>query len=300
MNSSDSNKQVLSTDNNFSQQQDESKVDCDDTKNQIKGIIFDFDGVLSSFLIRLGWPIVSAALMVKPDLTENKIVESSLEIFNIVSTLDKKPKNTSLMKFAFQIGKKLGMSNFQAFKFIFTLLIMYARSRKKIVPKIGVREVLREVLAQDYKIVLLTNTSTKVISAAMEKIPELKEFDLILTRDDIEKIKPDASGFFKALKLLDLRADEVISIGDQASDLIAGNKAGVTSIAISSKNMKPMKPMLEEQNPAFIIRDLRELPNILRFLRDCIIEDIRHTVDLTETSLHEYLSDNDSNYTLGP
>ena len=260
------------------------------TNSQIKAIIFDFDGVISSFVVRLGWPLMQSVYMVKPDITEKQVTESSLEVFSMLTTLDKKPKNTSLAKFSFQMGKKMGMTNFQALKFIITTVIMYAKSRMNIVPTIGVRSVLRELLAQDYKVILLTNTSRKVIKKATEKIPEINEFDLILTRDDIDKIKPDASGFFKALEIMNLKASEVISIGDQASDIIAGKRAGIRTVAVVEKQMAHSRPHLQEQNPDFFLRDMRDLPSLLKFLRDCIIEDIRTTIDLNEMSLNEYIT----------
>jgi len=260
--------------------------------SQIKAIIFDFDGVLSSFVVRLGWPLIQSIKMVKPEITEKQISASSLEVFSMMTTLDKKPKNTSLAKFSFQMGKKMGMTNFQALKFIFTTVIMYAKSRMNIVPNAGVQEVLRELLAQDYKVILLTNTSRKVINKASEKIPEIKDFDLILTRDDIDKIKPDASGFLKALEIMNLKACEVLSIGDQATDIIASKRAGIKSIAVTEKEMAHSRPHLQQQNPDFFLRDMRDLPALLTFLRDCIIEDIRTTIDLNEMSLSEYKAQN--------
>lgn len=260
------------------------------SNSQIKAIIFDFDGVLSSFVVRLGWPLMQSVYMVKPDITEKQVTESSLEVFSMLTTLDKKPKNTSLAKFSFQMGKKMGMTNFQALKFIVTTVIMYAKSRMNIVPTVGVRSVLRELLAQDYKVILLTNTSRKVIKKATKKIPEINDFDLILTRDDIDNIKPDASGFFKVLKIMNLKASEVLAIGDQASDIIAGKRAGIKTVAVVEKQMAHSRPHLQEQNPDFFLRDMRDLPSLLKFLRDCIIEDIRTTIDLNEMSLSEYIT----------
>ena len=260
--------------------------------SQIKAIIFDFDGVLSSFVVRLGWPLIQSIKMVKPEITEKQISDSSLEVFSLLTTLDKKPKNTSLAKFSFQMGKKMGMTNFQALKFIITTVIMFLKSRMNIVPTIGVREVLQELLAQDYKVILLTNTSRKVINKASKTIPEIKEFDLILTRDDIDNIKPDASGFFKALEIMNLKACEVLSIGDQASDIIASKRAGIKTVAVTERQMAHSRPHLQQQNPDFFLRDMRDLPALLKFLRDCIIEDIRTTIDLNEISLSEYKAQN--------
>ena len=253
--------------------------------SKIKGIIFDFDGVISSFHARIGWPITSAALRVKPDITRDQIYDMALNVLTMLSSIDQDDSKRTLVKFIFQVGRNFGMSNFQTLKFMITMFIIYRKNRKTVVPNIGVREVLKEILAQDYKLILLTNTSQGIIDIAREKIPEINEFDLILTRDDVKVLKPNAIGLIKAMDILGLEADEVIHIGDQASDIIAGKRAGTMTIAVNDELMDFYKQHLRDENPDFIIRDLRQLPKILVFLRDCIIEDIRKTIDLTENPL---------------
>jgi HAD superfamily hydrolase (TIGR01509 family) len=254
--------------------------------SDIKGIIFDFDGVLSSFNMRLSRPLIKAALMVKPDITKEDIRKASIEVLSSMAKFESANK-TTLAKFIFNTGRNFGMTNLQALKFIATTAIMYLKNRKNIVPLLGVRKVLQAMLQARYKIVLVTNASRRIIDVAQEKIPEIKQFDLILTRDDVDKMKPSASGFIKALKVLNLKNDEVIAIGDQASDIIAGKAAGIKTIAINNE-MKIVKDQLKNHNPDFLIDDIRDLPHILMFLRDRIIEDIRTTIDLTEGKLQDY------------
>lgn len=263
--------------------------------SKIKGIIFDFDGVLSSFHARIGWPITSAAIRVKPDITREQILDMALTALTMLSSIDENSSKTFLLKFIFGVGKKFGMSNFQTLKYMITLGIIYRKNRKTVVPNVGVREVLREILAQDYKVILLTNTSQGIIDIAKEKIPEIKEFDLILTRDDIKVLKPNAIGLIKAMEVLGLEADEVITIGDLASDIIAGKRAGTMTVAVNDEIMDFYKQNLRDENPDFIIRDLRQLPNLLKFLRDCIIEDIRTTIDLTEKPFPEDFNTSEKN-----
>jgi len=259
--------------------------------SEIKGVILDFDGVLSSFEVRIGYPIFNAALMVKSDIKEEQIQKASLKVLKMLTTIDSMPKKTSLLKFAFQLGKEVGMTNFQSLRFVVTSFIVYMKQHHTIIPTAGVREALKELMAENYKIILLTNTTKKVIDIATKKIPEIKDFDLILTRDDIEKVKPNVSGFNKALEIMELKPDEVISVGDQASDILASKRAGIRTIAVNSENLKHFKPLLQEFNPEFIIRDMRQLPTLLKSIRDLIIEDIRTTIDLTEKSIHEYFTD---------
>jgi len=270
------------------------------SNQQIKGIIFDFDGVLSSFQARIGDPIAHAALMIKKDITKELMTEISLEMFEYLTTIEQHPSITTLAKFAFSVGRRLGMTTFQAIKFVATSAIIFMKNRKQIVPRTGVRRVLRELLAEDYKLILLTNSNDSIIEAALEKIPEIKEFDLVLTRDDTKTIKPNAKGFFQAMEILGLDPDEIISVGDQASDLIASKKAGIKTIAIFDQGMEFTKPHLLEEEPNFIIQDFIQIPNLLVFLRDSIIEDLRATIDLTEKTLQEYITENNIGTTPGP
>ncbi|HUT80183.1 MAG TPA: HAD family hydrolase [Candidatus Bathyarchaeia archaeon] len=257
----------------------------------IKGIIFDFDGVLSSFQNRIGYPITSAALMIKKDISKDLMTEASLEIFENLTKIEKHPSKTNFIKMSFNMGKRLGMTNFQAFRFVGTVGIIYAKNRKRIIPRKGARKVLREILSEDYKVILITNSSRRIINAAEKEIPELKEFDLILTRDEMKSIKPSSIGFYKAMNILGLDPDEMISIGDQASDIIASRKAGIRTIAMFDQEMEFTKPQIVNENPNFIIQDIIQLPKLLVFLRDCIIEDIRTTIDFTERSLTDFINE---------
>ncbi|MBN1329253.1 MAG: HAD-IA family hydrolase [Candidatus Heimdallarchaeota archaeon] len=267
----------------------------------IKGIIFDFDGVISSFQNRIGYPITCAALMIKKDISKELMTEASLEIFDNLTKIEKHPSKTSFIKLSFNMGKKLGMTNFQAFRFVVTVAIIYAKNRKRIIPRKGARQVLREILSEDYKVVLITNSSRSIINAAEKEIPEIKEFDLVLTRDEMKSIKPSSIGFYKAMDILGLDPDEMISIGDQASDIIASRKAGIRTIAMFDQEMEFTKPQIVNENPNFIIKDIIQLPKLLVFLRDCIIEDIRTTIDLSDKSLTEFIAESSKAITpIGP
>ena len=67
--------------------------------SKIKGIIFDFDGVLSSFHARIGWPITSAAIRVKPDITREQIYDMALTALTMLSSIDEDSSKTFLLKF---------------------------------------------------------------------------------------------------------------------------------------------------------------------------------------------------------
>jgi HAD superfamily hydrolase (TIGR01509 family) len=259
--------------------------------SDIKGIILDFDGVLSSFEERIGTPLINSALKVKKDISDDNIKRGSLKVLRMLTTIDSMPKKTTLAKFVYKMGREVGMTRLQSLRFVITSAIVYKRQHHTIIPTIGVHDALKELINDNYKIILLTNTSNKVIKKASEKIPEINDFDLILTRDAIKKLKPDPAGFHKALEVMGLKPEEVVSVGDQASDILASKRAGIRTVAVNNDKLRHFKPQLIEFNPEFIIEDMRQLPELLRSIRDKIIEDIKMTIDLTEKSLHDYFVD---------
>ena len=268
---------------NYSTTQESIKLPLSRTKDEIKGIIFDFDGVLISFEIRFGWPFLQTIKKVKPDIKREEITETMLKAFNYM-TCNKHIKRKDFMKFLFFIGENLGLTKIQLIKMLLIFSFQYKKNNGKLVPQIGVREVLRELLASEYQIALVTNSRRKTIEKAMEIIPELKEFDIIITTDDVENAKPNPEGFKRVLQYFKLEPHEVLSIGDQASDLVVGNKVGTKTVAISYEYMNHLKEHFLEYNPNYLLDDLRDLP-LLITLGKYLNRSKQTTIDLTEETL---------------
>jgi HAD superfamily phosphatase (TIGR01668 family) len=89
---------------------------------------------------------------------------------------------------------------------------------------------LREALALEYRICLLTNASKK----RTEKIA--RQYDLHYLSS---AFKPRKKAFLCALQLIGLRADEVLVIGDQVfTDVLGGNRAGCYTILVPALSPK--------------------------------------------------------------
>lgn len=60
-----------------------------------------------------------------------------------------------------------------------------------------------------------------------------KYFDVFIALDDMEKPKPDPEGINKAIEKLGVNKEDVIFVGDNKSDYLAGKASGVTTALIS-------------------------------------------------------------------
>lgn len=250
---------------------------------KIKGVIFDFDGVLVSIETRFGRPLLQALKSVQSNINREQIVEGMLKVFNFM-TLEQHSGGLNFIKLFFRIGKNIGLTRRQVAKFVLLFWIGYKKNKEKIVLTYGARDVIKELVEKKYKIILITNSGNKTISKAMKKFPELQLFDLVISRDDVLKSKPHPEGFLRALNELDLLPEEIISIGDQASDIIVGKKVGTKTIAISYEYINHLKEHFLDYKPNYIIQDIRDLSLVLTIEESLLLPENEKTFDLTTTS----------------
>ncbi|MCK5045300.1 MAG: hypothetical protein KAS22_01895, partial [Candidatus Heimdallarchaeota archaeon] len=84
--------------------------------SKISGILLDFDGVLSSIVVRLGWPFYHALKKVKPNARKMEILYS----LNDIMTMYLKEENRNLFyvpKMVIKISRNLQLNYFQMFRF---------------------------------------------------------------------------------------------------------------------------------------------------------------------------------------
>ncbi len=96
-----------------------------------------------------------------------------------------------------------------------------------------IMELLRDLKSNGYQLALIT---------ASEKVPALmllkkegieKFFDLILTRDDCQKTKPDPLPYLEALRLLGITREEAFIFEDSEAGIQAAKNSGIPFKAVN-------------------------------------------------------------------
>ena len=90
-------------------------------------------------------------------------------------------------------------------------------------------EVLDRLGGDGYKLGLVTNIGQVALSTALDKFDLTERFDIVVSRNDVARLKPDPGGLFIALDRLNTTADQVIFIGDSVNDIEAAAAAGIFS-----------------------------------------------------------------------
>ncbi len=97
----------------------------------------------------------------------------------------------------------------------------------------GIGEALGFLHAGGYRLVIITNKDLEIAEVVIESCLPRALFDIIIGVDGDTPPKPDPTGSLRALKVLGLKAEEVILIGDSDVDLATAGAAGFSSAAVS-------------------------------------------------------------------
>ena len=86
--------------------------------------------------------------------------------------------------------------------------------------------------------------------------------DVLLTRDDVKKVKPDPEHLLTALKLLDSEPKRSIMVGDHVTDIIAGKGADMKTAWLRRPNTNPIS---DDISSDFVLSEIPKLLEILVF-----------------------------------
>ena len=87
-----------------------------------------------------------------------------------------------------------------------------------------------------------------------------KFFELILTGDDVARLKPDPEAFIKAMEILKIEKSDTIIVGDTDSDILAGKSAGISTIGVTYGFHGER---INDSNPDFVVDDISEIVPII-------------------------------------
>lgn len=124
----------------------------------------------------------------------------------------------------------------------------------------GIEPMLEKLKAENYNLAIVT---TKFLSSAQPSIDYFnlgRFFDVIITLEDTLYHKPDAAPVIEALSHFD-DVDKSIMIGDNTSDIMAGNNAGILSAGVAWSIKK--RKTLSAANPTYMLETPEDIFTII-------------------------------------
>lgn len=215
-----------------------------------KAILFDFEGTLVDFQWKM-----------------DEAVEETLEA---LSTFGFAPDTLSgcdyaaLFNVAMEESEKLGLPVERVRKKIEKIYDRYDMDAlSRWTPKDDVAYVLDNLRNRNILTSLVTNAGEKAVSLLLRRFDLDRMLKPIITRNSVNKLKPDGEGIHRALGALRVRGKDTLFVGDSVTDILASKQAGVEIVIIPGGENQLEE--IEAYGPDFIVGGLSEiLPKIFK------------------------------------
>ena len=119
----------------------------------------------------------------------------------------------------------------------------------------GVPELLERLQQQGIKVGIVTRNCRAAVEHILRRDP--LAYDALLTRDDVEAVKPDPEHLLTALRLLEVEPRRALMVGDHPMDVRAGRLVGAKTVAVLT-GYSPLE-RFEPENPDLILKQIGEL-----------------------------------------
>lgn len=125
----------------------------------------------------------------------------------------------------------------------------------------GTRETLLYLRSRFARLAVLTNSGRKAAYAVLQRGRIFGCFDFVLTREDVDTMKPSPDGVLKAVQRFSLPKEEIYYVGDGILDIIAAKKAGLRIVSVATGIYS--SGQLRANGADFVIPSLKQLPALL-------------------------------------
>ncbi len=186
--------------------------------DSVRAILFDFDGTLIQqsidfdFMRRVVLDIASGYGVA----TEPLVTMSVLELIDRATD--------ELMRTDGHRGRAL----FQEAHRAVLGIELAAAERARAFP--GVPDMLRHLRRHGFRVGIVTRNCRAAVERVLDRHP--MDYDALLTRDDVEHVKPDPRHLLAALEVLGVPGHEAVMCGDHPMDMLAGRRIGARTVGV--------------------------------------------------------------------
>ena len=192
----------------------------------IKGIVFDFDGLIldTESPEFQAWQEVFAPYGIELPLSKwAAAIGSSLQSFDPVIYLEE------------TIGKTVDEEKIRTFHRQRSLELI---CKQQVLP--GVVEYLDKAVEIGLRIGLASSSDRAWVIGHLTRLDLVHYFEVILTLEDVERIKPNPDLYLKAVERLDLMPDQAVAFEDAPNGILAAKRAGLYCVAVPNSLTRPL------------------------------------------------------------
>ncbi len=224
---------------------------------KFKAVIVDLDGTLIEF--KLNYMLIRAEAM---NLLIRKGLPSNL--FSVRDTMfEMLTKATTYLSDKGVDEDKIR----EIYEAIFALADpheMDAVRSANLIP--GAEEALKSLKNMGLQLGLFTTNGIKATKYALSKFGLDMLFDVVVTRETVQKVKPDCAQLIAATTPLDVTPEEAVVIGDSTVDIICAK--AVRALAVGVLTGLTKLEDLKRSGADYVIPSISELPALIRKIQE--------------------------------
>jgi beta-phosphoglucomutase len=236
----------------------------------ISAVIFDLDGTLVETDELKALSYARAAVELRPDLDEKEVVEA----FKDFVGLSRQAVAVGLMqRFGLEEAARRRMAELGVDRPWQAYVQVRLRIYKEIVgdPKL-VQEhryphniaLLRDVRREGYPTALATQSHREQARRVLDILGLADEFDIIVTRDDVDHGKPDPEMHLLAASELGIEPEKCLAIEDSPAGVRAALAANMEAIAVTTELTRQKFRDTDLLDRRWVVDDPRTLSTVLR------------------------------------
>lgn len=213
----------------------------------IKAVLFDLDGTLTRYNLNYF-------------LARKKIAE---ELNNLKIGVFRVHPGMNINSMMHSAEGKIPENDFNVLlNKMYNILSEYELEFAKTVELLpNVKSTLQTLKNNNLKLAIVTNNGSIPAKKVIDRFDMNELIDVLITREDAYRCKPNGAMVNKALNKLTVLSDESIFVGDSIVDILAARNSSVVSVAIPSGPTKSID--LLNNFPNYIVHSISEIPSLI-------------------------------------
>ncbi len=221
----------------------------------IKAILFDMDGTLIDSM-SIFYTAIDEEIRQKH--VPNVDVDTFFDV--IFSGIFEQKRQGDPFLFLNHVSKELKISRWKIFWGMFKAWRRQVSWHSKNLLFPDAIDTFKKLKEKGYLVGIVTNGRRKKVHKYCGSLLPLT--DVIVTRNDVKRMKPDPEPILKALNILNVPVEDAVYVGDSYTDFLTVEKINMKLIYITKGMFKP-KIILKRKKPWKIIDNLNEIPALL-------------------------------------